>query len=121
MGDQDNQEYVLAQAKSRYIVVLASDAEARHRGTRQILVVPAYTFHEADSPLFKSRVQQNRVPFTFYLRQDPCHPQVGECYLDFRQVQPLHKGFLKEGKLEIRLATAAVKAILFRFKRYLRI
>jgi len=121
MGDQNNEESVMARAKRRYIVVLTADVEAQHPTMRQILVAPAYTFHETGNPSFVSRVRESELPYAFYLPEDPYYPDVGECYLDFRQIQPVHRGFLKDGKLGVCLTPTSIKAVLQCCRQYLRI
>ncbi len=120
-GDQARQEYVVASAKVRFVVVVSSDVETGHLGSRSVVVVPAYTFSETVTPSFRAQVQRGASPYAFYLARDPGYPDVGECYLDFRQVQPLHKGFLDDGKLSLCLVSDAVKAILHRYREYLAI
>lgn len=113
----DRQEYVMASAKRRHIVILSSDLDARQPQMKQVLVAPTYTFGRNQA--FRTAVQQDRLPFTFYLATDPSCPGVGECYIDFRKAQPLDKGFLSSGKLAICFTQEAIKAILLRFQRFL--
>lgn len=115
----DNQEYVLAKAKKRFLIVLSPDVEAKRGGVHQLVVAPAYTLHEERNPQRAQEIRAHSSPHTFYLRADPSYPDVGECYLDFRQVQPIHRKWLEVDKLGICLTSWAVKAVLFRFKSYL--
>lgn len=117
----DNQEDVLARAKRRFVVVLSPDVETERRAVHDLVVAPAYTLHEGNNPVRIQAIRDRTSPHTFYLPSDPSYPDVGECYLDFRQIQSVHRKWLeqKDCKLTICLAPWAVKAILARLKRYL--
>ncbi|NLE46280.1 MAG: hypothetical protein GX620_16295 [Chloroflexi bacterium] len=120
-ADQEHQEDVMTRAKQRFVVVLSADPELGKRNLKEVMVAPAYTFHETHPPTFVEAVRMSRLPYTFYLPDDPSHPEIAECYLDFRQVQPLHREFLTDGKLNVCLAPTTVKAVLQRFRQYLRV
>jgi len=117
--DQERQEHIIASAKVRFVVVISSDVEAGRSELRSVLIVPAYTFRAKSPSAFISQVKQCVSPYAFYLPEDPDHPDFAECYLDFRKVQPLHKGFLNDGKLNCCLAPMVVKAVLHRYRQYL--
>lgn len=120
LREQDNQEDVIARAKVRYVVILSNDFEAQKPQFKEVIVAPTYTLDPAEHrQSFLDKVRNNQYPDLFYLPSDPIHPEVGECYIDFRQIQSLHKGFLKEGKLDIAFTPQTIKAIIYRYKRYL--
>lgn len=116
----EHEEDVVARAKVRFVVVLSRDFEARDPRFDKVIVAPTYSLDPArHKPGFLERVRRNEHPELHYLASDPGYPGVGECYIDFRQVQSLHKHFLNEGKLEIAFTPEAIKAILYRYKQYL--
>jgi hypothetical protein len=120
LHEQDNQEDVIARAKIRYVVILSSDFEAQRRQFKQVIVAPTYTLDPAEHrQSFLTRVRNNQYPSLFYLPPDPNYPEMGECYIDFREVQLLHKEFLREGKLDITFTTKAIKAAIYRYTQYL--
>ena len=119
-GYNDNQEDVIARAKVRYVIVLSSDLEARNRIMHDVLVAPTYTLDASTHrPEFLEQVRTNKYPWFFHLYPDPDFPAIGECYINFRQIQALHKGFLQEGKLQFTLTPDAIRAVLDRYKQYL--
>ena len=42
-------------------------------------------------------------------------------YIDFRKIQSLSKGFLTDGKLDVCFSDQAIKAVLYRYGKYLSI
>ena len=117
----DNQEDIVARAKRRYVLVLTSTSEARYRGVKQVIVAPAYTFDQDDKPDFVAQVKRDKIYHTFYLAEDPDFPDVRECYLNFRQVQPMDKRFLNEGNLSTCIVPAAMSGILRKYRNYLKL
>jgi hypothetical protein len=120
LGEQDNQEDVIARAKIRYVVILSNDFEAQKPQFKDVIVVPTYTVDPTrHSSPFLDGLRKMEYPSLFYLPPDPSYPEMGECYIDFREARLLRKEFLQDGKLDITFTSQAIKAILHRYKQYL--
>jgi len=120
LREEHNQEDVIARAKIRYVVILSNDSEAQKPGFKAVIVVPTYTVDPTrHRPSFLEGLRNMETPFLFYLPLDPSCPEMGECYINFREVRLLHKEFLQDGKLDITFTPQGIKAILHRYKQYL--
>jgi len=120
LREQDNQEDVIACAKIRYVVILSNDFEAQKHQFKEVIVVPTYTLDNTrHRSSFLDRLRNMKTPSLFYLPPDPSCPEMGECYINFREVRLLHKEFLQDGKLDITFTPQGIKAILHRYKQYL--
>lgn len=120
-GEQQNQEDVLARAKVRFVIVLSNDIEAGAPEVHQVKVAPTYTLHPDSPAAQQDAVRHNQLIHTFYLPRDNQYPHLGECYINFRLVRPLHKGFLDQSnKLEVSLTRDMMDAILESYIGYLR-
>jgi hypothetical protein len=119
LSSQENQEQIVASAKVRYIVVLSNEFEANEKKFKDVVVAPTYSIHpEKHRQQFLKGLREGRYPDLFYLPADPDYPELGECYIDFRNVQLLNKSFMKDGKLDVAFTSTAIKAILHRYKQY---
>lgn len=116
---ESHEEDVIARAKLRFVVILSDDAEAQRPGFRDLIVVPAYTIHAEWPAQRVAKIRTNSYFHLFYLLADPAYPEVGECFLDFRAVTSLDKGFLRDAKLPFACTDAVTKALLVRYLRYL--
>ena len=120
-AEHGNEEDVVARAKVRSVVVLSNDTEAASPRLKEVIVAPTYTItpDKPDRQLVE-RLRAGKAPGCFYLPPDPDFPEIVECYLDLRKVQPLHKDFLlSQYRLPFRLSRVAMAAILNRYKTYL--
>lgn len=116
--DEDNQEDVIARAKIRYVIVVSNDYEARRQEFHDVLVAPTYTFDDQKA-YRRDLIQSGQHREFFYLPPDAAYAEMGDCFIDLRQIQRLDKGFLSDGRLPYALTPQVVKAILFRYKDYL--
>ena len=120
LREADNQENVIARAKVRYIAILSRDFEAQKPQFKEVIVAPTYTLDPTEHrQSFLDNVRDSQYPGLFYLPPDSSYPEIGESYINLRQIQSLHKGFLTEGKLDIAFTPKAIGAILHRYTRYL--
>lgn len=108
----------MARAKLRFVVVISHDYYNRHSKFDEVVVLPTYTL-KPDKPYFANAVRSGDVPHYFYIAEDPAFPEMGECFIDFREVRPLRKGFLNEGKLDVAFTPLAIAAIVQGYKNYL--
>lgn len=116
-NSNDNQEFVLATAKIRYLIIISSTREARHPRYKDVRVAPIYTT-EDKSPEFVDGLKTNQYDSLFYLTADQNFQGMVESYIDLRQVTALHKGFLGDGKLEFCITEETAKALLARYQQY---
>lgn len=108
----------MARAKLRYVVVISHDFYNENAEFDEVVVLPTYTL-KPGRPRFANAVRRGELPHIFYIAEDPAFPQMGECFIDFREVRPLRKGFLGAGKLDVAFTPLAVAAIVQSYKDYL--
>ena len=114
-----HEEDVIARAKVRSVIIIASDKEIQSRAIKKIRVAPLYSLKLHKSPEFIRRLRENAYPDLYYIPSDPTYPLIEEGYIDFKGIHLIHKEFLNEGKLEISLSLDTIKAILYRYKEFL--
>ena len=115
---EEHQEHVLARAKVRHVVVLSNDYVNSLPTLDKVAIVPSYSL-QPHKPEFAERVRRGEFLGVFYLAEDPAFPEVGECFLDYGEVRPIHRGFLASGKLSVCLTSQAAKAVVEGYKQYL--
>lgn len=115
---REHEEDVKAPAKVRHVLVVSHDVYCQEPYYKEVSVIPTYTL-KAHRPEVLEAIRNDLLPHTHYLQADPDFPELEECFLDFRQVSPLHKKFLENGKLEFSLTSTAIKAVVERLKGYL--
>lgn len=107
---RNNQEYVIAEAKLRYVIVLylatPHDLSAS--------VIPVYSFADHKNPAFLEAVRQSRPPDKVYL---PADSDLGihESYADLSQVQPMNARFLTADAKVGRLSPTFWRAVLVQY------
>jgi hypothetical protein len=107
---RDNQEYVVAEAKLRYVVVLY--LATPH--ARSASVVPVYSFADHKNPAFLEAIRQGRLSDKFYLPADS-DLDIRESYADLIRVQPMHTGFLTDDLKVGRLSPMSWRALLVQY------
>ena len=109
-----NQEFVIAEAKLRYVIVLylamPSDVTAS--------VIPIYSFADHKNQTFLQAVEQGRIREAIFLPEDD-KLGIRKSYADLSQVQPMHTGFLSDDAKVGRLSTTAWQALLVQYSRCL--
>ncbi len=107
---RDNQEYVIAEAKLRYVIVLY----LAMRRARSVSVIPVYSLANHKNPVFLQAIRQGRLPDKFYL---PADSDLGirESYADLGKVQPMHADFLSDDAKVGRLSPTFWRALLVQY------
>lgn len=109
-----NQEFVLAEAKLRYVIILylamPNDVTAS--------VVPVYSFADHKNQAFLQAVEQGRIREAIFLPEDEILG-IRESYADLSQVQPMHTRFLSDDARVGRLSATAWQALLVQYSRCL--
>lgn len=109
-----NQEFVLAEAKLRYVIVLYLAAPNDVTAS----VVPVYSFADHKNQAFLQAVEQSRIREAIFLPEDE---KLGlrQSYADLSQVQPMHTRFLSDDAKVGRLSATAWQALLVQYSRCL--
>lgn len=113
----ENEEYVLATAKRRFVVVLSNDNEGKQSRFKDLLVAPIMSI-EDKSNLERRREIAVTIPHYFFLEPSPQFPDLKESYVDLRDTRLLHKDFLTN-KANYSLTETATLAMLDRYRAYL--
>ncbi len=111
---QDNQEYVIAEAKLRYVIVLY--LATPH--ALSVSVVPVYSFADHKNPAFLKALRQGRLHDKLYLLADS-DLDIRESYADLSQIQPMNTGFLTDDTKVGRLSPTFWRAMLVQYSRCL--
>ncbi len=119
-ADQKHEEEVMARAKRRFAVVLSNDTECSHPATKHLVVAPVYSVpSKPDGNGSLQRLRNLQLPGRFYLPKTPEFPQMSECYIDLRRVQPVDLRFLQSHKEAMCLSSTCTHALLQFYKDYL--
>ncbi len=109
-----NQEFVLAEAKLRYVIILylamPTDVTAS--------VVPVYSFADHKNQTFLQAVEQGRIREAIFLPEDD-RLGIRKSYADLSQVQPMNTRFLSDDAKVGRLSATAWQAVLVKYSRCL--
>lgn len=109
-----NQEYVIAEAKLRYVIALyIATPHARSAST-----IPVYSFADHKNAAFLDAVRQGRLSDKLYLPADD-DAGLRESYADLSRVQPMDTGFLTDEVKVGRLSTAFWRALLVQYSHCL--
>jgi hypothetical protein len=116
--DKKHQEYVLADAKVRPVIVLSNERELRVSSFSRILVAPLYTLRP-ENRWYKT-IRDNKKPEAFYLPPYEDDSDQRERFADFLQIHRMDRRFLESGnKFSYGLTTTATNALLKKYKNYL--
>ncbi len=115
---RDNREYIITEAKTRFVVVFSHDTEIK-KGHAYVLVVPVYTINpQIDDPRLIDHLRRYQVYNAFHLPPETSLG-IGEAYADFRRLQPLHRDFLTSDKRHARLSLLSIQSMLSQFSKFL--
>jgi hypothetical protein len=95
-AERDNQEYVLAEAKLRYVILMSPAQEIKSGHIRDLLVLPLYTIDPDALPshlLARIRANPASMRDRYYLPAEPAYG-IAEAYADFRRMQLMARQFL---------------------------
>lgn len=117
-GSENNQENVIARAKIRYVVILSPDHEAAAVNIRELIVAPIYSLGGTRLDIAE-RIKTGEWPDRIYLETDQQFPDLGESFINFRQVQPMQKDLLgQQHKQPFRFNSDWRDAIIKRYRDY---
>lgn len=120
LSQTDHQEDVVARAKVRTVAIWSRSKHAQSPGLKDVVVLPFYTVDPVrHSPKFLDDLKSHRNPRLHHLPVDPNFPDIPECYVDFQEVRPLRKEFLRDGRLNISFTNVMLQAIMQRYRAYL--
>lgn len=115
VGD-DGQESILAQAKSRPVVVLSTFSELRR--LRQVRVVPLYSYRQSSAlARLRSEIEDGKVGSVFHLAGDDALG-IHDGALRLDQAQPVDGQFLTQQTAS--LSDGALAALMEHLARYVR-
>lgn len=113
----ENEEFVLATAKKRFVVVLSHNREAIRNNYHELLIAPIMSI-ENKGDVERRREIARGLPEYFYLEADSKFPELMESYINLRDTRLLNKEFLAD-KAEFCLTEVAIRAVLNRYRSYL--
>jgi hypothetical protein len=111
---QGNQEYIIADAKLRYVIALFLATPRAPSAS----VIPVYSFADFKNPAFLQAVRQGRPLDKFYLPADD-GLGIRESYADLSKTQPMHTGFLTDDAKVGRLSPSFWRAMLVQYSHCL--
>ncbi|MCA9397742.1 MAG: hypothetical protein KDE48_16955 [Anaerolineales bacterium] len=94
-NDIDNQEYILAKGKVRYLIVLSTNIEIRNASSQYLLVAPLYSIPRWFTSGQISLLQTQELPNHFYVPRDD-ESDLREGVLKTTHIQRLNREFLEE-------------------------
>lgn len=119
-AERDNQEYVLAEAKLRYVILMSPSQEIRSSHIRDLLVLPLYTIDPDTLPshlLERLRANPASMRDRYYLPAEPAYG-IAEAYADFRHMQLMARQLLVPEDRVAYLANTTLAALIERYRSY---
>lgn len=119
-AERNNQEYVLAEAKLRYVILMSPSREIKSPHIRDLLVLPLCTIDpDALPPHLLARIRANPASMRdrYYLPAEPAYG-IAEAYADFRRMQPMARQFLVPKDKVAHLTNTALAALVERYRSY---
>jgi hypothetical protein len=117
------EEWIAVSAKVRTVIVLSNDAESRNRGVKELVVAPVYTLDRQeprDRNMIRAMIEGMR-PESYFLPRTPLLPTMGDAYINFRKVHPMHRDFLEPRRLPVSLSQQGTREVLDSYARYLQL
>jgi hypothetical protein len=119
-AERDDQEYVLAEAKLRYVILMSPSQEIKSSHIRDVLVLPLYTIDPDALPshlLARIRANPASMRDRYYLPAEPAYG-IAEAYADFRRMQLMARQFLVPEDKVAHLTNTMLAALIERYRSY---
>jgi hypothetical protein len=119
-AEHNHQEYVLAEAKLRYVILMSPSQEIKSSHIRDLLVLPLYTIDPDALPshrLARLRANPASMRDRYYLPAEPAYG-IAEAYADFRRMQLMARQFLAPEDKIAHLTDTTLAALIERYRSY---
>ena len=109
-ASKNNQEYIVTEAKLRFVIVLHLASER----ARSASVIPVYSLREHRNPSFVAAIRNARLPDKFFLPADAGFG-IRDSYADLSRIQPMDAEFLTEKAKVGKLSSVVRRALLVQY------